>query len=91
MVVAERDIQVRVRRQVTVTSVYPMIDAALSGMGLAFLPEDVGGSHVRAGRLVSLMDSWCPAFPGLHAYYLRRRHPSRAFTMVIDAIRLPAI
>jgi DNA-binding transcriptional LysR family regulator len=87
----ERDIQARVSGQVTVTSVYPMIDAALSGMGLAFLPEDLVGPHIRAGRLVAVMDRWCPTFPGLHAYYLSRRHPSRAFTLVIDAIRLHAV
>lgn len=84
----ERDIQARVNGQVTVTSVYPMIDAALSGMGLAFIPADLAETHVREGRLLSVMESWCPTFPGLHAYYLSRRHASRAFTMVIDAIRL---
>lgn len=83
----DRDIQARVSGQVTVTSVYPMIDAALGGMGLAFLPTDLVEHHVREGRLLSVMESWCPTFPGLHAYYLSRRHPSRAFTMVIDALR----
>jgi DNA-binding transcriptional LysR family regulator len=43
---------------------------------------------VRAGRLASVMEDWCPAFPGLHAYYPSRRQNSRALALVIDAIRL---
>ena len=64
-----------------------MLAAALSGYGLAFLPEDMTQPHVRAGRLVRVMDDCCPSFPGLHAYYPSRRHSSRALRMVIDAIR----
>jgi DNA-binding transcriptional LysR family regulator len=65
-----------------------MLEAALSGNGLAFLTEDLVAHHVREGRLVSVMEDWCPHFPGLHAYYPSRRHSSRALALVIDAIRL---
>jgi DNA-binding transcriptional LysR family regulator len=83
----DRDIQARVNGQVTFNSAYPILDAALSGIGLAFVPADLAERHVLQGRLVSVMESWCPTFPGLHAYYLSRRHSSRAFALVIDAIR----
>ena len=43
--------------------------------------------HVAAGRLLSVMEDWCPSFPGLHAFYPSRRHSSRALALVIDAIR----
>jgi DNA-binding transcriptional LysR family regulator len=83
----ERDIEVRVRGQLTFNSAYQMLNAALDGCGLAFLPEDLAAAQVRAGRLVSVMEDWCPRFPGLHAYYPSRRHSSRALALVIDAIR----
>jgi DNA-binding transcriptional LysR family regulator len=80
--------EVRVRGQVVCTNVYHMLNAALSGSGLALLPVDVAGAHVREGRLVSVMEDWCPRFPALHAYYPSRRNTSRAVTLVIEAIRL---
>ncbi|QBE65448.1 LysR family transcriptional regulator [Pseudoduganella lutea] len=80
-------VEARVRGQAVFTNVYPMRDAALAGVGLAFLPASLVGRHVREGALVSVMPECCPAFPGLHAYYPSRRHSSRALGLVIDAIR----
>lgn len=82
-----RDIEIKVRGQYTFNSVYPMVNAALSGCGLAFVTDDLAGQHVRDGRLVSVMEDWCPRFPGLYAYYPSRRHSSRALALVIDSIR----
>jgi DNA-binding transcriptional LysR family regulator len=82
-----REIEARVSGQVTFNGAYQMLNAAISGYGLAFLPEDMTQPHVQAGRLMRVMDDCCPSFPGLHAYYPSRRHSSRALRMVIDAIR----
>lgn len=86
----DRDVQVRVRGQVTVNGAYQMLHAALSGYGLAFLPVDMTQPHVDAGGLRHVMEDCCPAFPGLHAYYPSHRNPSRALRVVIDAIRYRA-
>jgi DNA-binding transcriptional LysR family regulator len=83
----ERDIELRVRGQVTFNSAYQILAAALSGCGVAYVPEDMARQHVREGRLVSVMEDWCASFPGLHAYYPSRRNSSRALALVIDAIR----
>ena len=80
-------IDVRVRGRYTFNGVYQILNAALSGCGLAFVPEDVAAPHLQAGRLVSVMADFCPKFPGLHAYYPGRRHASRALAVVLDAIR----
>jgi DNA-binding transcriptional LysR family regulator len=82
-----QDLEVRVRGQLVFNSAYQILNAALEGCGLAFIPEDLAGKHVRAGRLTSVMEDWCPIFPGLHAYYPSRRQNSRALALVIDAIR----
>jgi DNA-binding transcriptional LysR family regulator len=83
----EQDIELRVRGQLVFNSAYQILNAALDGCGLAFIPEDLAGEHVRAGRLLSVMEDWCPSFPGLHAYYPSRRQNSRALALVIEAIR----
>lgn len=84
---AGQEQEVRVRGQLTFNSAYQILHAALDGCGLAFIPEDLAGTHVRAGRLNSVMEDWCPSFPGLHAYYPSRRQNSRALALVIEAIR----
>lgn len=83
----ERDIQVRVTGQVTCSSAYQILNAALDGCGLGFIPEELAAPHIQAGRLIAVMQSWCPTFPGFHAFYPSRRHTSRALALVIDTIR----
>jgi DNA-binding transcriptional LysR family regulator len=82
-----RKVEARVRGQTVFSNVSQMVNAALSGNGLAFLTEDVVGEHLAAGRLVSVMPEWASIFPGLHAYYPSRRHASRALGIIIDAIK----
>ncbi|CAB3800452.1 LysR family transcriptional regulator [Paraburkholderia fynbosensis] len=82
-----RAVQARVEGQFAFNGTYQMLDAALSGYGLAYVPADLVQAHVAAGRLVRVLEDWCPTFPGLHAYYANRREFSRAMTVVIDALR----
>lgn len=83
----DRDVQVRVHGQVVFNGAYQMLNAALSGYGLAFLPVEMTQPYVDTGQLRHLMEECCPPFPGLHAYYPSRRNSSRAMKVVIDAIR----
>jgi DNA-binding transcriptional LysR family regulator len=83
----EREVEVRVSGQVTFNGAYQMLNGALSGYGLAFLPEEMTQPHVQAGRLRRVMDDCCPIFPGLHAYYPSRRNSSKALRLVVDALR----
>lgn len=80
-------LDVRVSGQATFNSACQMLNAALYGVGLAFLSQEMVAPYLKDGRLVSVMDEYCPAFPALHAYYLSRRHTSRAFSLVIEALR----
>lgn len=83
----DRQLEARVSGQTTFNSVYQMLNAAVSGCGLAFLPAEMTEPYVRSGALVSVMQHCCPSFPPLYAYYPSRRHASRALELVIDAIR----
>jgi len=80
-------IQARVNGRITCNTQPHMVQAALDGFGIAFVTEDIVLDHVRSGQLRIVMPDWCPVFPGYHAYYPSRRQASRAFSIVIDALR----
>jgi DNA-binding transcriptional LysR family regulator len=82
-----RNIQVRVDGQFTFNGAYQMLNAALDGAGLAFIPEDLASPHVAAGRLRWVLPDWYPSFPGLHIFYPSRREYSKALSIVVDALR----
>lgn len=82
-----RNVQVRVDGQFTFNGAYQMLNAAIDGAGLAFVPEDLAAPHVAAGRLQWVLPDWYPTFPGLHIFYPNRREYSRALTVVVDALR----
>ena len=63
------------------------LQAALAGLGLAYLPEEQVEAHLEAGRLVRVLTDWCEPFPGYHLYYPSRRQPTPAFTVLVDALR----
>ena len=61
--------------------------AALEGLGLACLPDDHVARDIAEGRLVRVLEAWCPPFPGYHLYYPSRRQQSPAFALLVDALR----
>ena len=61
--------------------------AAEDGFGLACVPEDHVISSLAAGRLVRVLEDWCPPFPGYYLYYPSRRQHSPAFALLVDALR----
>jgi DNA-binding transcriptional LysR family regulator len=82
-----RELRVRVNGQLTFNTSYAMLDAALNGFGIAFMPEDIVESHVAAGRLSLVLDDWCPTFSGYHLYYPSKRQNALAFTIIANALR----
>jgi DNA-binding transcriptional LysR family regulator len=82
-----QELNVRVEGQLTFNSSPPILRAALSGFGIACVPEDMAQEHIAAGRLVRALKEWCPSFPGYHLYYPSRRQASPAFALLVDALR----
>jgi DNA-binding transcriptional LysR family regulator len=82
-----RALNVRVEGQLTVNDTAIALQAALDGLGLAYLPEDHVRADVEAGRLTRVLYDWCPPFPGYHLYYPSRRQHSLAFAVLIEALR----
>ncbi|MHB9435270.1 LysR family transcriptional regulator [Mesorhizobium sp. P15089B] len=82
-----RDLRVRVEGQLTFNSSIPMIEAATSGFGIAYVPENLVSHHIAEGRLRLVLDDWSPPFAGYHLYYPSRRQLSPAMAVIIDALR----
>jgi len=82
-----REFNVRVEGQLTFNGTSQRLNAALAGLGVAYLPEDLALPHIAAGRLIRVLEDWCPPYPGYHLYYPSRRQASSAFTVLVDALR----
>ena len=82
-----RKLNVRVDGPLIFNTAPPQVDAALAGLGLSLLPEDELMQHIHAGRLVRVLQDWCPKFAGYHLYYPSKRQLSPAFQLVVKALR----
>ena len=81
-----RELKVRVQGRAVFNTVAMMRQAALEGLGLAYLPQDLVEAAIREGRFVRVLADWCPPLPGYHLYYPNRQ-PSPAFALLIGALR----
>lgn len=82
-----KQVNVRVDGQLIFNTSSHIVDAALAGLGIAYLPEEEFEPHLREGRLERVLEDWCPPFSGYYLYYPSRRQPSPAFTLVANALR----
>jgi DNA-binding transcriptional LysR family regulator len=83
-----RELRVRVEGQLVFNNLAMRREAALCGLGLAYMPEDQVQEHLDQGELIRVLEDWCPPFPGYHLYYPNRRHASPAFALVVEALRV---
>jgi DNA-binding transcriptional LysR family regulator len=83
-----REVNVRVEGQLIVNNIGLRLASALQGVGLAYMPEDQALPYITDGRLIRVLEDWCPPFPGYHLYYPSRRHSSPAFSLLVNALRL---
>ncbi|TDV16695.1 LysR family transcriptional regulator [Paraburkholderia caballeronis] len=51
-----------------------MVEAALDGLGIAYVPEPYARAALARRRLVAVLDEWCPVIPGLFLYFPGNRH-----------------
>jgi DNA-binding transcriptional LysR family regulator len=82
-----RDLRVRVEGQLTFNGTAQLLNGALAGCGLAYVPEGLVMQHIQKGRLKRVLADWCPPYSGYHLFYPSRRQSSAAFALVIEALR----
>jgi DNA-binding transcriptional LysR family regulator len=82
-----RELKVRAEGQLFFNTSTQMLQAALAGLGLAYLPEGLVQPYLKRGRLRRVLEDWCAPYPGYHLYYPSRRQPSAAFALLVEALR----
>ncbi|CAE6859724.1 LysR family transcriptional regulator [Paraburkholderia domus] len=86
----EQRLDVRVEGQLAFNSTRQILNAALAGFGLGYVPEDLARPYFAKGQLKQVLEDWCPTFPGYHLYYPVRQESSRAINVLIEALRYPS-
>lgn len=90
-------IRMPVGGQLTLNTLAHRIDAALDGLGLVCLPEDMARQYVQSGELIQVLSEFSPEFDGYYFYYPAQRQHSLAFRLLLEALRgaegkdLPAV
>lgn len=80
-------VNIRVDGQVAFNNIHNVLEAALDGFGLAYVPEDIASPHIAQGRLRRVLEDWSPYWESYHLYYPSRRQSSPAFIALVEALR----
>jgi DNA-binding transcriptional LysR family regulator len=64
-----------------------MIDAAIEGVGIAFVPEFAASEAIASRKLCVVLDDWCPRFPGLCLYYPGHRQVPAGLRAFVDVLK----
>ncbi|WP_414447393.1 LysR family transcriptional regulator [Burkholderia sp. 22PA0099] len=71
----------------TLGNINSMIETALAGIGVAWVPENQVAEYLADGQLVALLREWSVAMPGLALYYPANRHPPAPLRLFVQAVR----
>jgi DNA-binding transcriptional LysR family regulator len=82
-----RELRVHVEGQLAFNGTFQMLNAALAGFGLAYVPEGAAQPHLAKSRLRRVLEDWCPPYSEYHLYYPSRRQPTPGFALFVDALR----
>lgn len=83
----EQSLRVKVSGQLTFNTIMPMRQAALDGLGIAFIPRELVDDDIKTGTLIEVMNDWVPVFESYHFYYPSRKHKTTAFNLFLEALR----
>lgn len=64
-----------------------MVEAALLGAGIAYAFEDQVKSHIEEGRLIRVLEDWCPYYSGFYIYYPSRRQMPATLRTFVDFLK----
>lgn len=83
----EQSASLDVEGAITLDNVNLMAEAALAGIGVAWVPMASVADHLAAGRLIQLLTEWSPNYSGPCLYYPANRHPPMALRLFVQAVR----
>lgn len=84
---AGEKVAVDVPGRLTVGDMPLILQAALDGVGFAYLYEPYARAALATGALVSVLGDWCPPIPGFYLYYPSRRLPTATLAAFLDLVK----
>ncbi|WP_417762393.1 LysR substrate-binding domain-containing protein [Shewanella sp.] len=87
----EEKINIRPNNSLILNTASTGIQAVLDSMGIFYTLEDAVMPYINDGRLLRLLEEWCPPFPGFYLYYPSRNHRSQAFSLFLEEVRYQKI
>ncbi|MCB8874038.1 LysR family transcriptional regulator [Acidisoma silvae] len=82
-----RVLDIRVPGPLTFNEPLVMLDAAVAGLGIAYVIEGSAQAYIASGRLVRLLEDWLPPFPGYFLYYPSRRQMPAVLSALVATLR----
>ena len=79
--------RISVDGRVMVNNVDLAVRAAVDGLGIAYILEDLAEPFLRSGQLMRVLEDWSPSFEGLFLYYPGHRQVPATLRALIDMIR----
>lgn len=81
------EVAIDVPGNLTLDNTQLMVEAAEDGLGIAYVPEDYARVALKEGRLIAVLEDWCPPVPGLFLYFSGNRHVPAALRALIEMVR----
>ncbi len=82
-----KKLELDVRGRVTFGDLRLALDAAVAGIGFTLVLDEQVTELVEEGRLVKVLEDWCPPYPGFMLYYPRQRRITSALRAFIEFVR----
>ncbi len=83
----DKKVEVRITARLSANDMDLMRDAALAGIGIAWLPESFCVADLKARRLVQVLKDWCSPETSVHAVYPTGRQLSPKVVAFVDTLR----
>jgi DNA-binding transcriptional LysR family regulator len=81
------ELEIEVQGPLTLGDQDIMVEAVLAGSGLAYLFEEQVLPHIAEGKLIRVLEDWCPYYPGFFLYYPSRRQLPTALRAFVDFMK----
>src|SRR5258705_5876344 len=79
-----KDVEIAVHGHLVTDSGALLVDAAVDGLGLAYVFESMVRELVADKRLVRVLDAYCPEVPGYFLYYPSRANIAPKLRALVD-------
>lgn len=83
----DKQIAYKIESHLIFTGVDRVLDAAIDGLGVAYLPLDIVQDFLAEGKLLSFLNESASTYPPLYLFYTSRRFNSPAFQIVRNALK----